>query len=60
MIVVSYTRVAPVAPNRLYISVLHASYRTYRRETFVDTLNDWGWYGAPSEVPYWYSGTSWT
>jgi hypothetical protein len=31
-------------------------YETYDRELFVDTLNDWGWYGDAAEAPPWFAG----
>ena len=35
------------------------SYSTYRREDFIATLNDWGWFGEDEEKPDWYTGTPW-
>ncbi len=32
------------------------SYSRYDRDLFVETLNDWGWYGDLSAVPEWYTG----
>jgi len=31
-------------------------YETYDRKLFVETLNDWVWYGDPSQSPPWFSG----
>ena len=31
---------------------------TYHREVFIDVLNEWGFYGEPSEKPSWYTGDS--
>ena len=43
-----------------YVSNLAASYRSYKRQYFIDTLNDWGWFG-PSELrPPWYTGKPWS
>jgi hypothetical protein len=39
----------------LYSSWLGDSYETYDRELFVDTLNDWRWFGE-GEPPSWYTG----
>jgi hypothetical protein len=39
-----------------WCSVLHESYESYDQALFVDTLNDWGWFGAPETEPHWYSG----
>ena len=36
------------------------SYGRYNRDLFLDTLNDWGWYGDPKQRPTWYTGKSWT
>lgn len=32
------------------------SYEPYHRQVFIETLNDWGWFGDPSSVPNWFSG----
>ena len=32
------------------------SYEPYRREVYIETLNDWGWFGAESPPP-WFTGT---
>lgn len=35
------------------------SYEPYNREIYIETLNDWGWFGnAPP--PTWYTGRPWT
>ncbi|KRC65109.1 hypothetical protein ASE12_10250 [Aeromicrobium sp. Root236] len=34
------------------------SYAVFDRSLFVDTLNDWGWFGT-DERPDWYTGESW-
>lgn len=31
-------------------------YETYNRERFMETLNDWGWFGSRSRAPTWFSG----
>jgi hypothetical protein len=33
-----------------------ANYTQYNREKFIDTLEDWGWYGENSNKPCWYTG----
>lgn len=44
-----------------YCSALHpSSYKKYDRESFIETLNDWGFYGDDSNKPDWYTGESWT
>ena len=35
------------------------SYEPYRRELYIDTLNDWGWFGAESAQPLWFTGKYW-
>ena len=42
-----------------YGSNLFPPYRIYDRQLFVDTLNDWGWFGRPGEEPPWYTGKPW-
>jgi hypothetical protein len=36
------------------------SYCRYDRQRFIDTLNDWVWFGHPSKAPAWYTGTPWS
>src|SRR5262245_42871894 len=31
-------------------------YETYARGHFVETLNDWGWYGKREDAPPWFKG----
>jgi len=31
-------------------------YELYERDSFSETLNDWGWFGDPSAAPAWFSG----
>ncbi len=33
------------------------AYRSYDRQLFIDTLNDWGYFGS-EPAPAWYTGTS--
>lgn len=42
-----------------YCSALYPSYSIYNRILFIDTLNDWGYFGAPHQQPDWYNGQSW-
>jgi hypothetical protein len=32
---------------------------SYDRETFIATLNDWGWHGPAGAEPNWYTGAQW-
>src|SRR5512139_1525811 len=40
-------------------SILGPSYGRYERQAFIDTLDDWKFFGIESERPEWYSGKSW-
>jgi hypothetical protein len=42
-----------------FISVLAEGYGKYDRQYFIDTLDDWQFFGADSERPSWYSGKYW-
>jgi len=46
-----------VSERRLdrWFSILYPIYRQYERDHFIDTLNDWGWFGV-GEPPAWYAG----
>jgi hypothetical protein len=43
-----------------YCSALGDSYSSYDRSLFIDTLNDWGFFGEANKKPTWYTGKSWT
>lgn len=43
-----------------YQSNVFPIYRTYDRQCFVDTLNDWGWFGGKGQEPGWYTGKPWS
>ena len=32
------------------------SYEPYRREVFIEALNDWGWFGPSVATPPWFAG----
>jgi hypothetical protein len=36
------------------------SYAKFDQSLFLDTLNDWGYYGENSNKPGWYTGEPWT
>jgi len=42
-----------------FISVLGSGYRSYDRKRFIDTLNDWQFFGPDSLRPVWYTGEPW-
>lgn len=46
--------------NEHYWSVLGPPYAGYNRQTFMDTLNDWQFFGEMGECPLWYAGQSWS
>jgi hypothetical protein len=41
-----------------FVSVLFESYEAFNQTHFMDTLNDWGYFGPSGLVPTWYSGKS--
>lgn len=43
-----------------YSALNFDSYTIYDRQRFIDTLNDWGYFGDSSNIPEWYSGQPWT
>ena len=42
-----------------YCSCISLDYSNYNRKIFVDTLNDWGYFGKDSDKPDWYTGQPW-
>jgi hypothetical protein len=42
-----------------YLSVLGSGYSNYDRKLFIDTLDDWQFFGPDSERPAWYAGKCW-
>ncbi|HTQ29636.1 MAG TPA: hypothetical protein VMI53_00360, partial [Opitutaceae bacterium] len=42
-----------------FSSMLGRSYERYERQHFIDTLDDWHFFGPESERPPWYSGKVW-
>jgi hypothetical protein len=47
------------AVDDYYWSILGPSYGRYERQEFIDTLDDWQFFGSEAERPSWYSGKSW-
>jgi hypothetical protein len=41
-------------------SDLGDGYARYNRKLFIETLNDWGWFGQDHLKPEWYTGEPWT
>jgi hypothetical protein len=46
--------------NGYYYSNLYPGYRRYDRQLFMDTLNDWQWFGEKGAEPTWYTGKPWS
>jgi len=46
--------------NDYFWSSLGPGYAAYERQKFIDTLDDWQFFGPENERPFWYSGKSWT
>lgn len=42
-----------------FLSVLGPSYGRYVRQEFIDTLDDWQFFGPDLERPAWYTGKPW-
>lgn len=47
-------------PVDYFWSILGQGYARYDRQLFVDTLDDWQFFGPEAVRPAWYSGKSWT
>lgn len=44
-------------PEQYYWSGINPkNYCEYEREHFINTLEDWGWFGPDSKNPSWYTG----
>jgi hypothetical protein len=41
-----------------YWSTLGSGYGRYERQSFIDTVDDWQFFGSESERPEWYTGKS--
>jgi hypothetical protein len=50
---------ADAADADYFVSKLGAVYGRYNRQWFIDTLNDWQFFGSDAERPEWYSGAPW-
>lgn len=48
------------ADEDYYMSILGPGYARYERQSFIDTLDDWQFFGPEGERPKWYSGKNWT
>ena len=42
-----------------YWSILGPGHGRYERQSFIDTLDDWQFFGPESERPPWYTGKYW-
>ena len=54
----SHSRFA--ADDHYYFSMLSPKYSAYERQYFIDTLDDWKFFGPDSERPSWYTGKNWS
>ena len=43
-----------------YSAINFGRYSIYNRQLFIDTLNDWGYFGDLSNTPEWYTVQAWT
>jgi hypothetical protein len=53
-------RTAQLSGGAYYSSTLGSAYESYDRQAFIDTLNDWQFFGPDASRPSWYSGASWS
>jgi hypothetical protein len=47
-------------PDQFYWSKVGDSYRIYDRTFFIETLNDWGYFGDESLMPSWFRNEPWS
>lgn len=50
----------PLTTDDYFWSILGQSYCSFNRQRFMDTLDDWKFFGPVSEQPSWYSGKNWS
>ena len=43
-----------------FASDLGPRYSQYDRQLFIDTLDDWKWFGPDGHQPEWYGGKNWS
>ena len=43
----------------VFLSQLSPAYAAYDRALFIDTLNDWGWFGTEGTEPAWFRKVPW-
>lgn len=43
-------------PDEYGWSILSDMYAKYERKLFVETLDEWGWFGPKEHAPSWYTG----
>jgi hypothetical protein len=39
-----------------HVSALSDEYSNYRKDLFIETLEDWGYFGNEESKPFWYTG----
>ncbi len=52
----SESEAMPSREDGYHFSILGEMYGQFERELFIETLNDWQYYGPVSERPTWYAG----
>jgi hypothetical protein len=53
-------RVRPGEKGSRLLVLQYPGCRRYNRQLFIDTLNDWGWFGEKGAEPPWYTGKPWS
>jgi len=56
---ISEMRTAAKASGQYMSAIAPGAYRSYDRDHFVATLDDWAWFGPAELTPPWYTGTPW-
>jgi hypothetical protein len=57
----NFERLIEVTREQGYnFSCLWDCYETYERQLFIDTLNDWQWFGDVDKKPDWYTEKPWS
>jgi hypothetical protein len=49
---------APILQRHYFVSIVAPHYRHYQRDLFMETLNDWGYFGPRELLPPWYTGAA--
>ena len=46
--------------DQYFVSQLSESFTRYSRQLFIETLDDWQFFGPESQKPSWYTGKPWS